>query len=394
MRAYKFPLYPTKEQQVLLWEHSYKLNKLYNRFIELEQRAYEESKKYVTQFELNNEIVRLKKQDPDHFTGIYSQVVQQVSARVNHAYQLFFHGVTTHQPHFRKSEYFFSMTYPQPNNGYKIHGDEITLFTYGNIRFHKYREIQGNIRTVSITHDDVCNKFYVVIVTDYKGVPTKYTGHHVGIDLGTANLVTTSDGEVIPGPHHQKYFDKQISKLKSRRDKLTSKTSRNYKFLTKVIHKLYDVKNHKTNDALHKISRDLSNRFDTIFVEDLKLKEMSETKIHARNADIRNSCMARFLLYLDYKCKRVTRVNPAYTSKTCCVCHHRIDKLPLSTREWTCPHCGVRLDRDRNAALNILHLGRAQDSKIYGLKKPTIDRLDVGIWCDDYVLSSTELMCN
>jgi len=392
MKAYKFPLYPSREQQVLLWEHSIKLNQLYNHFLELEKKTYDESHKFIPQFDLNNLIVKMKHEDPTRFVGIFSQCLQEVSRRVNFSYYLFFKKVVIHPPKFRSSKFFYNITFPQPSVGYKIDNDVITAFTYGNMRFNKYRDIEGTVKTITISHDDVKNRFYLHIVTDARTMPTKYTGKHIGIDLGTANLVVTSDGEVIRGPNHVKYFDKQIDKLKSRRDKLPKKHSRKYNHLTKVIRRLYDVKNHKTNDSLHKISRDLSNRFDTIMMEDLKLKKMSETPAKGRNKEIRNKCIERFMTYLDYKCKHIVRVNPINTSKTCCICHHKIEDLPLKQRDWTCPNCGFHLHRDRNAALNILHLGRAQLSGIYGRTKPTIDKVDIGIWNDDSILATKELM--
>lgn len=399
MLSYKFPLYPNKEQQVLLWEHSCLLNSLYNRMLHMEQEEYEKNKKFLNFYTLNYMLPKLKQETPA-LRNIFSQSLQQVMKRVNDGYYLFFKKVTIHPPKFRSCKKFYNICYPQPKVGYKIEDNKFITKQYGTIEFNPYREMKGTVKTVSITHDVVRNKFYLCIVTDGKTEFTPYANAHIGIDLGTMNLVTTSDGEVYQGPVHQKYFDKQIDKLKSIRDTKyplmkgedgKKRSSRNRQHLNRVIAKLYGVKRNKTRDVLHKISRDLSRRYDTVMVEDLQVKRMGESNISGRNRELRNQGIGQFLTYLSYKCKKVVRVDPVNTSKTCCKCHHKIEELPLRIRQWTCPHCGTKLDRDRNAALNILHLGRAMMSRVYRNDKPNIADIDPYIWMDQDLYTAKEL---
>jgi putative transposase len=120
---------------------------------------------------------------------------------------------------------------------------------------------------------------------------------------------------------------------------------------------LYGVKERKVKDFLHKVSKNLSNKYDTIIVENLSLKKMSESNKVGINRELRNSNLATFISFLKYKSIFLLEVNPAYTSKICNVCGE-IHDMPLNIRTLNCS-CGNVLDRDVNAAKNIFCLGRA-----------------------------------
>jgi putative transposase len=130
------------------------------------------------------------------------------------------------------------------------------------------------------------------------------------------------------------------------------------------------VKNRKVNDFLHKVSYDLTQKYDTIIIEDLSVKRMSESNIKGLNREIRNSCLSRFVQFLGYKANRLIKVNPVNTSKMCNQCG-KLHNMPLSKRTLEC-ECGNIDDRDINAAKNILCLGRAcllQDSTVTPLRE-------------------------
>lgn len=349
MFTYKFRLYPTKEQVTKLWQHSILLTRLYN--ICLEQRivVYRQHKKPVTRYDQQAELVDFKNEFPE-YKEIYSQVLQQVTDRLDKTYKNFFNRGYGF-PRFRSSKEFFTITYPQ--NGYKLTNKFFITKTYGRIKFLKHREIQGKIKQVSIVYKN--NMWFLCVVTDYKK-ETDNNQRIVGVDLGITNIVATSDGEIIKNQNHVKYFDKQISKLKSYRDKNFKMGSRNYRFYSSVIRRLYGVKSRKIRDFLHKVSRYLADKYDIVFLEDLKLKKMSESEISGLNRELRNSQLAKLISYLSYKTK-VIFIDPRNTSKKCCVCGKLYD-MPLSQRVLSCK-CGNVMDRDVNAAKNILCLGRA-----------------------------------
>jgi len=382
MRTYKYRIRPSSQQAKLLWNHSCRLNTLYNTFVDMQKKSYEESKTYISKFDLDAVLTQLKQVQPE-LNNIHSQVLQQVTARVNHGYQLFFRKAVIHPPNFRSCRRFFNITYPQ--NGYSIRGRTLYTKIYGSIPMVLHRPIQGEIRQISINYTDGYG-WSVCIITNHNP-PRDYSNTIVALDLGTSNLATTDHGEVIKGPTHQKSYDKRIDTLKTRRDSTCKKGSRRHRHLSKVVRRLHSVKTRKINDSLHKISRDLSNRYDTVVVEQLNLKQMSETKATGRNRATRNSCIARFIDMLRYKVNRLLEVNPMFTSQVCARCHHKLARrLGLKHRIFKCPDCGLFVDRDHNAAVNIRQLGLAlRDPGCYK-QRPRVTIVDLPhvLWaCED-----------
>jgi len=352
MITYKFSLYPNKEQQFLLWGDANKQNFLYNYFLNQKIVAYQTDKTSISRFQQQAELTQLRKDDPS-IRRIHSQVLQQITLRLDRTFQAFFKNFKKGQgfPKFRSCKKFFGITYPQ--KGFSIEHSKFITKAYGKIPINIHRKIQGNIKQVSITEKS--GKWFLSITTDF--VKVKSGNGTIGVDVGITNLAALSDGTIIKNQSHSKYFDKIINNIKSYRDLSTKKGSRRFKFLSKTIQRLYGVKERKVKDFLHKVSKNLSNKYDTIIVENLSLKKMSEGSLVGINRELRNSNLATFIGFLKYKTIFVIEVNPAYTSKTCNTCG-ALHEMPLSIRTMNCI-CGNTLDRDVNAAKNILCLGRA-----------------------------------
>jgi putative transposase len=246
----------------------------------------------------------------------------------------------------------------------------LNLFNYGKIGFRLNREIQGKIKQVQITTKN--NKWYLNITTDFCDKPNEASGS-IAIDIGLKHLVVATDGTKVENCTHAKYFDKQISALQSRADKL-KKGSRKQKYLRKVINRLYDVKCRKINDFQHKVSRRLANKYDTIYAENLSVKKMSEGHWTNLNKAIRNAKFAQFISFLSYKTNKLVLVNPYNTSKTCNNCGFINENLKLSDRIIVCANCKEKYDRDENAAKNIFCLGQAINSGLCS-EKATIQEV-------------------
>ncbi len=351
MITFKYRFYPNHKQQEKLWEHSIILTKLYNYFLNQRIEKYENEKKSINKKEQQLELKFLKIKD-EKLKEIHSQVLQQVTLRLDNTYKTFFRKGFGF-PKFKSSKYFFTITYPQ--NGFSVEGNKFITKIYGKVRFLKHIDLKGNIKQISISNKD--NKWHLHITTDFEKEKT-IINEFIGIDVGITNIYADSEGKIKKNCSHSKYFDKQINKLKSRRDKCKNKSNKRY-FLTEVIQRLYDVKNRKINDFQHKVSKNLSRNYDTIYVEDLKLKKMSEKKITGLNRELRNSKLAQFLSFLEYKTNKMVKVNPKNTSKTCSCCG-KIQNMPLYKREYVC-ECGYKENRDINSAKNIYCLGRAID---------------------------------
>jgi len=350
MITYQYRLYPNKSQKSLLWIHANKLNYLYNYFLNQKIEEYKNNNKSISKVEQQKELVILKQND-ETLKQIHSQVLQQVTDRLDKTYKSFFKRGFGF-PNFRSCKNFFGICYPQ--SGFSIDKDTIHTKAYGNIKFTKHRECIGNIKRICISEKN--DKWFLNITTDYRKEEV-LSEKSIGIDVGIANIVATSEGQIIKNCSHQKYFDKKINELKSRRDKTCKKNSRRFKFLSSTIRKLYGVKDLKINDFLHKVSKYLSSQYDTIFCEDLNLKDMSESEITGLNRELRNSQLGKFLSYLEYKTNHLVKVNPINTSKMCCKCG-KIHEMKLSNRTMIC-ECGYVEDRDINAAKNIYCLGQA-----------------------------------
>lgn len=360
MITFQYRLYPTKEQQTKLWQHANKLNWLYNYFLNQRIESYKlgiESYKLgikISKKEQQAELVSLKNSD-SILNEIHSQVLQQITLRLDLSYQAFFRRVkakeTSGFPKFRSCKNFFGICYPQ--SGFKIENGILSTKVYGKISFIQHRPIKGNIKQIRISNKN--DSFYLNIITDH--IEIKPISGSIGIDIGLKHLVVATDGTKIKNRTDSKYFDKQIAKIQSRKDKLV-KGSNKYNFLKKVENRLYGAKVRKINDYQHKVSKRLSSTYDTIYAEDLSVKSMSEGKWTNLNKSIRNAKLAQFLLFLGYKTNHLVLVNPRNTSKTCNLCGKIHTDLKLSDRTITCS-CGTVYDRDENAAKNVFCLGQA-----------------------------------
>lgn len=353
MITFQYRLYPTKDQQVKLWRHANKLNWLYNYFLNQRIENYKNDIK-ISRKEQQAELVSLKASD-SILNEMHSQVLQQVPLRLDRSYQDFFRRVKSQKiagfPKFRSCKNFFGVCYPQ--SGFKIKDGNFTTKVYGKISFVQHRDLKGQIKQVSISNKN--NKFYLNITTDH--IKVKQATGSIGIDIGLKYLVVTTDGTKIKNRTDSKYFDKQITKVQSRADHL-KKSSNQYKFLKKIINRLYDAKVRTINDYQHKVSKRLGSTYDTIYAEDLSVKSMSEGKWTNLNRSIRNAKLAQFLSFLGYKTNHLVLVNPRNTSKTCNKCGKIHFDLKLSDRTIICT-CGSVYDRDENAADNVFCLGQA-----------------------------------
>ncbi len=357
MLTFKFKLFPNKLQREKLWLHANKMNFLYNSFLDKRienQKLPKSQRNKINKFSQKRELVTIKKSDAIA-KEIHSQVLQQVPLRLDLTFKSFFKK-NGGFPKFRSCKDFFGICYSQ--SGFSLNKDIFSTKVYGEIRFAKHREIKGKIKQVLI-----CNKndsWFVSIITDYeRSTIVTEVCSEIAIDVGLTNIIVDNHGRKTKNATHSKYFDKQIAKLQSRRDKLTKKNSRRNKFLSKQIRKLHSLKVRKIDDFQHKLSKSLTQKYNVIYAENLSSKKMSESNMTGLNKAIRNAKFGQFLSFLSYKAQKLVLVNPFNTSKTCNNCGFINDKLKLSDREITCKSCSAAYDRDENAAKNIFCLGQA-----------------------------------
>ncbi|MGK7941348.1 MAG: RNA-guided endonuclease TnpB family protein, partial [Crocosphaera sp.] len=187
------------------------------------------------------------------------------------------------------------------------------------------------------------------------------TDKKVGIDVGITSLITTSNGEKVTNP---KQFNRLYKKLKRKQKALSRKTkgsNNQYKACLEVAKVHAQIKDTRT-DFLHKLTTKLVRENDLIAIEDLAIRNM--VKNHKLARAISDASWGEFNRQLEYKCqwygKKLIRIDRYFpSSKRCGNCGHIVDKLPLNVREWECPECGTKHDRDLNASQNILAAGLA-----------------------------------
>ncbi len=244
------------------------------------------------------------------------------------------------------------------NNSIRIEDNKIRIPKLGFIKFKKSREVIGKINSVTISKN-ILDKYYISILceTDIDMLPE--SNKNVGIDLGLKEFCVTSDNEFIPNP---KYLRQSELKLAKAQRKLSNrvKGSKNRYKQQKVVHKLYEKVRNQRLDFLHKLSTILVNENQVICMEDLNVENM--VKNHCLAKSISDASWSKFVGLLLYKCnwygRELVKIDTFFpSSKTCSKCGNIKNDLELKDRVYICPHCGLEIDRDFNASLNILREG-------------------------------------
>ena len=212
--------------------------------------------------------------------------------------------------------------------------------------------------TLSLTPS---GKYFVSILTEQQYEPIAKTGKVVGIDLGLKDFVITSDGEKYK---NNRFLTKYQNKLAIAQKHLSRKQkgSNNFEKQRVKVARLYEKVSNARKDYLHKVSLDLVRNYDIVCLEDLNVKGMM--KNHRLARQISDVAWGEFVGMLTYKAdlnnKEIVKIDRFYpSSKTCHNCGYVKKDLKLSDRKWVCPECGANLDRDVNAAMNILSAGLA-----------------------------------
>lgn len=358
LKSYKYRIYPTDDQKILLSNIFGQVRFVYNLGLETKISAYIGNKKHIDVFDLNKQITELKKTDAKWLKESPSQALQMAMANLDNAYTNFFRGGGF--PKFKNKYSKQSFQIPQ---GIYLSDDSKKIFIpkLKMVDIDLHREFNGQIKTSTISKS-VTNKYYISILVETNiPKPNKkpiIVETSVGIDLGIKDFAITSDGKKF---ENQDFLKSALKKLRIEQRSLSRKQkgSNHYnkqKLKVALIHE--HIKN-KREDYLHKISRYLVDNYDTICIENLGTSNMMKNKKLSRY--IQDMGWYKFKSMLEYKCEWygknlsiIGRFDPS--SKTCSSCGSINKELKLIDREWTCS-CGVKHDRDINAAINIRNFG-------------------------------------
>jgi len=353
-KAFKYRLYPTVEQVKILDNQLYLCRKLYNAALEERITWYKNGAKlnFIMQ---SKELPELKKELPE-YKELFSQVLQDVLHRVDGAYKNFFRRCKEKKekvgfPRFKGRNRFRSITYPQ--NGFSIDNDKLKLAKIGEIQLVYHRPIEGEIKTLTIKQDAV-KDWWAIFSVELSDVPLKEIKTAIGIDVGLNKLVKLSTGEEVEPPKFLRHSEKNIKVLSRKLSHKEKNSKRREKAIIKLARAHRKITDQR-NDFLHKLSRDLVNKADLIAFEDLQIPNMM--KNHCLSKSIADASWGKLIQYTAYKAveagKSVILVDPHGTSILCARCGATVPKA-LNQRLHVCQDCGFEIDRDWNAALNIL----------------------------------------
>lgn len=269
--------------------------------------------------------------------------------------------------------------YPKFKKKYKCKDSFTTNLVNGNISFenklltipkldkpikvvpHRTFKEGGILKRVTITREPNGN-YYASLMFEYPKEEKLYVpniNNSVGLDMSMKELYVSSNGEYGNYPRFYRQKQDRIAKEQHKLSKMKYK-SKNYIKQQKKVAKLHAKTKHQREDFLHKVSRNLVNKYDYIFVEDLNMQAMSQTLNLGKS--VSDNGWGMFVNMLDYKLYekggKLIKIDKWYpSSKTCSKCGHKNDNLTLNDRTFICPECGFTIDRDFQAAINIRNEG-------------------------------------
>ncbi|ASI13917.1 IS200/IS605 family transposase OrfB [Candidatus Mancarchaeum acidiphilum] len=362
-RAYKFRIYPDTKRQNEIDERLILAQQFYNRILEKSIASYQNGKRKVSMAQFNRFIKEIIQEDKKYLK-LYSQTRCEIEYRLLKAYQNFFRRIKEGNrkagfPRFRSRDRYKSITYPQYNGSFSIKRGRLRVSRIGTMRIELHRKIEGTIKTLAIKREG--RNYYAVLTTlNEIKTPQVEDTNPIGIDMGLNSFVAMSDGTKIEKPKFMQQERKRIARwqrIVARRNKGSKRRGK-----AKIhLQNTYEYSTNQSDDYLHKLSDKLVNSGYTSFaVEKLNIQNM--VKNHRLAGSIQNVSWNRFIQMLSYKAEsagmKVIKVDSRDTTQECSNCHHikeGSERLTLGDRLYRCNVCGLEIDRDINASINILH---------------------------------------
>jgi putative transposase len=365
--TYRYRLYPTKSQTRKLEATIETCRRWYNACLEERKSAWDKRQESVGKYAQLRKVKDYRRDNP-FAAQLHSHILQVTTCDLDKAFQAFFRRVKTGEnpgyPRFRGRNRFDSFGLKEYGNGFRLDGRRLKVTGIGRIAVRWHRPIEGEIKTLRICRQ--AGDWYACFSCDLGHAgshalrdPWGATGREIGIDVGIASLLTTSDGEHIQNPEWYRSEQARLCVLQRRvaRRKLGGANRR--KAVRAVQRHHLHVANRRA-DFLKKLVYGLISRYDRIAVEDLQIPNMVRNPHLAKS--ILDAGWGYFRNHLSFKAawagKTLVAVAPANTSKTCSACGALFETLTLADR-WVRCSCGLSIDRDENAALNLLALGRS-----------------------------------
>ncbi len=359
-KTYKEKLRPTPAQERMLDETLWRCRTLYNTALEQRITAWQRCHVSVSRFEQEAELKAIRAEFPE-YASIHSHVLQDVLARLEKTYQAFFRRIQRGEkagfPRFKGCNRYRSFTFKEFGNGARLDNGFLALSKMGRIAVHWSRPLESTPKTVTISQE--ADGWYVAIsCADVPMHLLPETGQETGIDLGLESFATLADGTTIHNPRYSRSAERYLAKCQRRVARRKKGSTRRRKAVC-WLGKAHQTVRRQRADFHHKTALALVRIYDTIYHEDLQVRNMVRNPYLAKS--ISDVGWGQYLSILNFKAanagRSVVAVDPAYTSQACSGCGVMVQK-GLSVRWHSCPDCGTQLHRDHNAAKNIQ--GRGQ----------------------------------
>ena len=358
--AYKYRMYPTKKQKELIHKTFGCTRFVYNYFLDLRIKKYDEEKVTIGYNAMSKELTSLKREllwlkEPD------KDSLQKALKDLDNAYGKFFKEGTGFPKFKSKRNNYKSYRTNCTNNNIRYEDKYIRLPKLGFVRIRDKQVPKGRILNATISQNPDGTYYCSLCCTDVEMIEFPKTNKNVGIDLGLCAFAIFSDGIRIK---NNSYYEKSEDKLAKSQRELSRKTKDSSNW-NKARIKVAKLQNHISNqrkDFLNKLTTEIIRNYDIISIEDLNVSEMKETDKTIRNKRVSDVSWSEFRRLLTYKSRwygKVLSVIDRYYPSTqiCNVCGFRGDKKSENIREWKCTHCNSVLDRDLNSAINICNEG-------------------------------------